>query len=712
MKHEIQKNSSSGSLTTKRKTPARTQSARVGTPNETFPQSSALDMPRVRSSGKLPTRSKSHRLERNQIDSANSTFIDPAIPKSTKESKGDTEPKRKDIRRTHSSQSVRKTADVSDQDIANAIFTHPVLPQSTIDKKGNNETKRRDIRRTHSARSNLTVETSNQEMERALSSGSLSSRQRGISRTNGERSKSLTATFPDQISRSKDVQQQLFILTSSSHSNRSRKTTSQLKVKNLEEIAQDPSWTPLYLYARQANWRAVRRQCKKQPRDAKCVDPTDGTTALHLAVISRTNPTFRNLYEEDTPPAPLELIEELAAACPEAGIIRCHLKSYTPLCYACSIYEREYNMQNAKIIARILLEHAPHSAYVFTDDGLSALDVHILTCSRLFKKEPKTDSTIVLKTLLDVHPRLANTRCYNDKVRGPIEMLYRSNREKFKKISSKKESPDSWWAWTWVNNLLRSCSGTSRTNVLHSVSGLNGCPVAILKIAAQNYPDHLSQAVDDSGNTPLHEVCMWIGEQNEEEMTEFINQRKQEAIQCLLRLNPKVSRMKNIYGETPLQLAIESQTPYQRGIHALVRSYPGALSVPRSLRFVKDENAKLLSVDLYNDNESVDSEWVNPVLAVEGMFPFMVAAVVALEPASLRCREIHLQNDNVTYTEKRIRKNLASLDTIYGLLRAKPRMLELYKPVYIELEFSNSEEYTDAYIGETESEYTEVTQED
>jgi ankyrin repeat protein len=674
-------------------------------------------MPRVPSSGKLPTRSKSHRLERNQTDSAaNATFVDPSILKSTKEKKikGDAEPKRNDIRRTHSSRSVLKTADVSsDQDMANAIFTHPVLPKSTIDKKGDNESKRRGIRRSHSARSNLTAEKSDQAMERALSSGSLSSRRSGISRTNSDRSKTLNATFPDPTAKSKDVQQQLFNLTSSSHSNRSRKTASQPKVKNVDEITPDPSWTPLYLYARQANWKAVSRQCRKLPRDAKCVDPTDGTTALHLAVISRTNPTFRNLYEKDTPPAPLELIEELAAACPEAGIIRCHLKSYTPLCYACSVYEREYNLQNAKLIARILLEHAPHSAYVFTDDGLSALDVHILKCSRLFKKEPKTDSTIVLKALLDAHPRLAKTRCYNDKVRGPIEMLYRSNREKFKKIASKKESPDSWWAWTWVNSLLRSCSGPSRTNALHSASGVNGCPVAILKIAAQNYPQYLSQPVDESGNTPLHEVCMWIDEQNEEEMTEFINQRKREAIQCLLRLNSKVCRMKNIYGETPLQLAIESQTPYQRGIQALVRSYPGALSVPRSLRSVEDENAKLLSVDLYNDNESVDSEWENPVLAVEGMFPFMVAAVVAVEPASWGSREIHLHgSSSVKNAEQMKKKTLASLDTIYGLLRAKPSMLGLYKPVYVRLDFSESEEYTDEYVEETESEYTEVTQED
>lgn len=659
----MQKTVSSGSLSTRRKIPSRTQSARADMPSKEIQQSSLLDMRRITSAEKLPNRSNSHRLERDRIPSTNVTHTDPSVHKTAKEK-----------------------------------------------SKGEVENKRRDIRRTQSARSDFATEPPVQAVGRAPSAGSLLSRRRGISRANSDRSRTLNATFPEQVPNA--PQTELFNLNSSSLSQRSRKHAPQTKPKKHDNISDDPSWTQLYLYARQGNWKAVSQQCSLLPRDAKCVDPADGTTALHLAVISRTNPTFRNIYNQDTPPAPLELIEALAAACPEAGIIRCHLKTYTPLCYACSVYEREYSMQNAKIITRILLEHAPQGAYVFTDDGLSALDIHILTSSRLFKKEPTTDSTIVLKTLLDGHPRLAKTRCFKDKVRGPIEILYRSNREKFKKIASQKESPDSWWAWKWVNILLRNCSGASRVNILHAAAGLNGCPVAILKIAAQNHLEQLSQAIDDSGNMPLHEVCMWIDEQNEEQMTEFINQRKREAIQCLLRLNTRASRIKNVFGETPLQLAIESQTPYQQGIQALLRSYPGALCVPRSLRFVEDENAKLLSVDLYNDNESIDSEWENPVLAVEGMYPFMVAAVVAVEPASWRSREIRLRESVPDNTAKLTRQSLASLDTIYGLLRAKPCMLGLYKPVYVELDFSETEEYTDEYVEESEGEYTEVTQED
>ena len=666
VKPELQKTSSSGSLKGKRKLPSRTQSARV--PNPSASQSSALDMRRVSSTHKLPSRSNSHRVERDRIYPKNATFTVPAVLKTArKKSIGDSE-----------------------------------------------TTKRREIRRTQSARSTLAAdEASDGTMGRPPSTGSMLSKRTGLSRNNSERSKTMNATFTNPIPKVPQ-EQVLFNMSSSSHSQRSRKQAPQTKTKTqkMDSITQDPSWTPLYLYARQADWKAVSQQCNLLPRDAKCVDPTDGTTALHLAVISRTNPTFRNLFQQDTPPAPLELIEELAAACPEAGIIRCHLKLYTPLCYACSVYEREYSMQNAKIITRILLEHAPQSAYVFTDDGMSALDIHILTASRLFTTEPTTDTTIVLKTLLDGHPRLAKTRCFKDKVRGPIEILYRSNREKFKNIASKNESPDSWWAWKLVHSLLRNCSETSRVNILHAAAGLNGCPVAILKIAAQNCLEQLSQAVDDSENTPLHDVCMWIDEQNEEETTEFINQRKREAIQCLLRLNSKASRTKNVFGETPLQLAVESQTPYERGIQALVRANPGALCVPRSLRFVEDENDKLLSVDLYNDNESIDSEWENPVLAVEGMYPFMVAAVVAVEPATWRSREIHLDDSAPDRTAKLTRQNLASLDTIYGLLRAKPSMLGLYKPVYVELDFSETEEYTDEYVEESESEYTEVTQED
>lgn len=658
-----------GDISARRNIPTRTQSARFAMANETFDKPPAVNMGRVMSVGRLPTRSNScRRIEKDIIDCTNATFVEPG---------------------------VINTRQQPDCDGASQ------------------QSKRRDIRRTQSARSNLVIETSVPAIPRAPSTGSIPARRNGVPRSNSERA--ANAVFPEHGS--DKSRNQIFDLNSSSLSLRSRKNTSHTKSKTRDNTPQDPSWTPLYQYARQGNWKAVSQQCKLLPRDAKCVDPSDGTTALHLAVISRTNPTLRKIYHHDTPPAPLELIEELAASCPEAGIIRCHLKTYTPLCYACSVYEREYSMQNAKIMIRILLEHAPQSAYVFTDDGLSALDIQILSSSRLFKNEPTIDSTIALTTLLDGHPRLAKTRCFKNEVRGPIEILYRSNRARFKKIAEQKTSPDSWWAWKWVIILLRNSSITSRFNILHAAAGLTGCPVAILKIAAQNNLEQLSQVVDESGNMPLHEVCMWIDEQNEEQMTGFINQRKREAIQCLLRLNSKIARIKNFYGETPLQLAIESQTPYPRGIQALKRAYPGALCLPRSLRAVKDENEKLLSVDLYDDNESIDSDWENPVLAVEGMYPFMVAAVVAVEPASWKSREVLLETNAPDQTARWNKQHLASLETIYSLLRANPSMLGLYKPVYRELDYYSeseysSEEYTDEYVEESEGDYTEVTQED
>lgn len=481
--------------------------------------------------------------------------------------------------------------------------------------------------------------------------------------------------------------------------------------------------TRLYEYARQCNWKAVSDECILFPRDAKCVEPSDGTTALHLAVMSCINPILRDGSIPDAEMAPLELIEQLVAACPEAGITRCSVKKYTPLIYACLVLDQGYNLQDGVTMVRSLLRHAPHSVYVFTDDGFSALDVHILSYSRFHrdKQDIQEDSMLVLRALLQERPDLAEARSYKNRVRGPLELLYRSNLEHFKDISRLGDfsarpgslaSPQDWWAWRWADLLLRQHNSSSEFKSLHAAAGLTGCPLPILLIAAQGNPRQLKEPVNELGNLPLHQVCMWICDSDMIAGDPFVLRRKTAAIESLLQLYPDAAKIKNNMGETPLQLAVESKTPFHGGLEALIRVYEDALSIPRKLRAVDDENDQLLSVDVYDDNESVDSDWVDPVLAVEGMYPFLVAAVVSFIPVSKRKPSFFSNQTPAQHQADLQQRELENLRTIYGLLRARPSVFGLYKPVFRKKKSSQIEEpeiseYTE--IVEEDSDYTEVT---
>ncbi|GAX24466.1 hypothetical protein FisN_2Hh045 [Fistulifera solaris] len=484
--------------------------------------------------------------------------------------------------------------------------------------------------------------------------------------------------------------------------------------------------TRLYKYARQCNWEAVSCECKLYPRDAKCVEPSDGTTALHLAVMSRINPFLREGSLPDVEMAPLELIEQLVAACPEAAITRCSVKKYTPLIYACLVLGQDYDLHDGVAMVRSLLQHAPHSVYVFTDDGFSALDVHILSYSRFHrdKQDSQDDSTLVMRALLEERPDLAEARSYKNRVRGPLELLYRSNLEHFKDsskvsdfspLSASMDSPQEWWAWRWADVLLRQHNNSSEYKSLHAACGLTGCPLPILLIAAQSNPGQLKEPVNELGNLPLHQVCMWICDSEMIAGDPFVLRRKTAAIESLLQLYPEAARIKNNMGETPLQLAIESKTPFHGGLEALIRVFEDGLSIPRKLRAVDDENEQLLSVDVYDDNESVDSDWVDPVLAVEGMYPFMVAAVVSFIPLSKRRPSFFLNQTEAQHQADLEKRELENLRTIYGLLRARPSVFKQYKPVYRKKKSNQMEEpelseYTE--IVEDDSDYTEVTCDD
>ena len=196
----------------------------------------------------------------------------------------------------------------------------------------------------------------------------------------------------------------------------------------------------LYQAALIRRWNVVASRAQSHPEEAKYADPSDGLTALHLAVISRTTPTdvsyrrggktsarLRDSSGAEVAgtrrikvPAPMNTVRALLMANPDATTVRCKSHGYTPLAYACHVPPPDKEAQMAEDagdagtvytgytgftagtratvyqcvfrdsygildecekLVRLILTYRPDSASVLSNDGLSALDLHIMSYS-------------------------------------------------------------------------------------------------------------------------------------------------------------------------------------------------------------------------------------------------------------------------------------------------------------------------------------------
>jgi hypothetical protein len=444
------------------------------------------------------------------------------------------------------------------------------------------------------------------------------------------------------------------------------------------EWAKAAQTSTLYRHAKEQAWEEVSVDCKTHKDDASYVFPMDGTTALHLAVMSRVGYSFKS-EEKAKHPAPLSLVEELLQVYPDAAKVPCQVNTYTPLAYACLVSGPECCLEEMDEMVRLFLQYSPESTSVYTSGGLSAVDVHIVSYSQVMAG--RTDkrmrlsgrtSTVVLRTLLEHDPKLANVRISNDKLGGAIEILYRCNSQAFMKIVAEYETKrrqhnrimtsetedknkrvlakiSNWWVWQWTVLILK--YGTlpkkkkwARFFALQAASGLVGCPLPILTLAMAAFPNQIKE-VDEmhgtDGNLPLHEVCSWPQQSAAEDPV--IATRKGMAITALVQRYPNAAFVCNSRGESPLDLALSTGTTWDGGIRKLVRTYPASASIRSS---------------------------------ATGLYPFMTAAAVAASsdnasdlvlPSSKQSLMTHLKNE--------AKRDLQTVRTIYGLLRADPDVM-------------------------------------
>jgi hypothetical protein len=185
------------------------------------------------------------------------------------------------------------------------------------------------------------------------------------------------------------------------------------------------------------NWAKVVKRLEDFPREARYVS-SDGTTALHLVVISQVGYSI-DAKQIRQQPTPLSLVELFLRSYPNAVKVVCTMNSYTPLAYACLVLGEDCYLEESDAMVRLFLKYCPESTSVLTIGGLSAVDVHIVSYSQaLAGKEGEGknlsgsfNDAVVLRTLLKNNLGLAEVRILRDKVGGPIEILYRCNLQAF-----------------------------------------------------------------------------------------------------------------------------------------------------------------------------------------------------------------------------------------------------------------------------------------
>lgn len=457
----------------------------------------------------------------------------------------------------------------------------------------------------------------------------------------------------------------------------------------------------LYRFARKGKWDELAELLPASSReDLSFVYKKDGTTALHLAVMSQTgyidsftrNSSSSSHGKDDDDPnaptkkkgvAPLEVIEEMLKRAPYQCKLRCTLNGYTPLTYACLVCNDEFSTEGAAAMVRLFIQYCPESVNIFTDDGLSPVDIHIVSYSHHHKEKEEeaglgNTSTAVLRTLLNKAPELANLRLKRETdgvevVDGPLELLYKCNAQAFSKatmdevynsdddgtIESDYTLPEkrqqvmdtvkTWWIWTWAILLLKYGSKVThkkrgaRFAAVHTAASQVGLATPMLSICLYAFPRQIKKPIEDTtelGNLPLHAVCSWpCHHDNLTGMVgdAFVTSRKVMAINRVLEEYPLALKVNNARGESALEMALKSGTTWDGGVRRIVKAYPKALRLQST---------------------------------ASGLYPFMTAAAAAaptedsdeiLIPASPSAR----------------RQELRHVRTIYGLLRSNPKALSL-----------------------------------
>ena len=126
-----------------------------------------------------------------------------------------------------------------------------------------------------------------------------------------------------------------------------------------------------------ADWVTIL-ECAIRGDQAQYVHPETKLTPLHLAVMLDRDSNSASSRDATQ----IEVIKTLLTINPNAASAQCDCRGFTPLMYAC-IAQNQNSISTAATIVKLLLEYNPACIDKVSKEGQSALDIHIITMSRL-----------------------------------------------------------------------------------------------------------------------------------------------------------------------------------------------------------------------------------------------------------------------------------------------------------------------------------------
>jgi hypothetical protein len=313
---------------------------------------------------------------------------------------------------------------------------------------------------------------------------------------------------------------------------------------------------------------------------ARYVHPESNLTPLHLAVMAK---------DADNNESRLGCIISLLNSDLQSTEITCKEHGYTPLIYACIANDIDHLPLDVPVV-KTLIEFNKRCFQIRSKAGHSALDIHIMSMSRLMQRSRKAPTcTLVLKALTSQDSGISIPRSLDLLLacnsRGVLERIAQEEalsfaaklRDRRKRRTSPNEelplhhgSRFRYWVWDFVLAILRSehehtyrdIKPVPPFNALHTASQIADFPLPFMMLCLRAYPAQARTPSIVQSELPIHSVAGW-------EISDSMVARKSMTLTQMVSDHPGACRVKNRQGKTPSSLALETGTGWDFGVRQL-----------------------------------------------------------------------------------------------------------------------------------------------
>jgi hypothetical protein len=323
---------------------------------------------------------------------------------------------------------------------------------------------------------------------------------------------------------------------------------------------------------------------------ARYVHPETKLTPLHLAVMAK---------DADNNESRLGCIRSMLQSNLQSTEVTCQEHGYTPLVYACIANDIDHLPLDVPVV-KVLLEYNKRCFQIRSKAGHSALDIHIMSMSRLMQQQQQQQqqqsggkspscSTLVLKALTQQDLGISIPRSLDLLLacnsRGVLERVAREEAQSFagrlRDRRKQRKSPNvepplppgsrfRYWVWDFVLTILRSehehtyrdIKPVPPFNALHTASQIADFPLPFMMLCLRAYPAQARTPSIVQSELPIHSVAGW-------DVSDSMVARKSMTLTQMVSDHPRACRVKNRQGKTPCSLALETGTGWDFGVRRL-----------------------------------------------------------------------------------------------------------------------------------------------